>query len=536
MVLAATVLVMAGCGSSPTAIRATTTTKERTAATTTVPPVPECSVGALRIEGPWASPPGSTGASQYFLTFENASSSTCTLYGFPGVSFLDSHGNQIGSPAQRGTASTPELVRLTSDEQGYATLSVANPKVAPCAGPGTVVQVRIYPPASYVAAYVTPPYLLSVCTSTNAANYVDTTIGPVTSGTAPGDYGVLQAFSPETVTTWWSVVESNLTFGAYVTRTTDSGMKWQTVMTADHGISASNFLNTDTAWVAPTPASAGPATLYRTDNGGGSWQRIGSLPTACELQFVNLDDGWCTEITGAAGSEPVALYRTTDSGANWALTSSTNVPGEEASSSDALPFGCDKAITFTSPTAGWANSFCNGGSPWMYASTDAGAQWFPLASVPVPAGAPAWEGGGLSPPAVSGTHLATAMNIQGQPGTTAIATSSDSGQTWQSQLVPNPTRGWNVDLIDPSHWVLTNGTVMMASDNAGTTWRTWTPSVAMKASGPYGQTVTLDFLTPQLGWAEPSPNGGPFWWTTDGGTMWKAVTVTAGPYVLDSSR
>jgi len=84
--------------------------------------------------------------------------------------------------------------------------------------------------------------------------------------------------------------------------------------------------------------------------------------------------------------------------------------------------------------------------------------------------------------------------------------------------------------------VLTNGTVMMASDNAGTTWRTWTPSVAMKASGPYGQTVTLDFLTPQLGWAEPSPNGGPFWWTTDGGTMWKAVTVTAGPYVLDSSR
>jgi hypothetical protein len=362
---------------------------------------------------------------------------------------------------------------------------------------------------------------------------VPTTRLPATPTTVAGDHGILEGFFPETATTWWAVVSSNLTLNVYVTRTTDSGARWQIVMSAHDYISASTFLNANTGWVAVStnPGGAGPAPLYRTDNGGHSWHRIGSLPATCQLQFVNSTDGWCSSLGGAAGSMGVQLYRSTNGGTTWGLISVTNLAG--TSSDDALPTGCDKAIIFTSPTAGWTSSYCNGGSAWMYTTTDAGARWFPLGSVALPNGAPGPEGAGLSPPAVSGTDLATAVNIGGQPGATAIATSTDGGRRWHSQLVRPLTRNWDVDLIDPSHWRLTNGTVLMATDNAGATWRTRTPSVPLKAPGAYGNTLTLDFLTPQLGWASPGADGGPFWWTTNDGATWQAVTVTAGPYVVD---
>jgi hypothetical protein len=54
---------------------------------------------------------------------------------------------------------------------------------------------------------------------------------PAPPSTVAGDYGVLQSFQPESTTTWWAVVASNLTSQAYVVRTTDSGHSWQDVFT-----------------------------------------------------------------------------------------------------------------------------------------------------------------------------------------------------------------------------------------------------------------------------------------------------------------
>jgi hypothetical protein len=104
------------------------------------------------------------------------------------VSFLDRGGNQIGPPAQRGTAAAYHSVTLVPDRlllSGYARLDVTDPGISPCAGPGTVAKIRVYPPASYAAAEVTPPAGMQVCTSPNTADYIATTIGPITPTSSP---------------------------------------------------------------------------------------------------------------------------------------------------------------------------------------------------------------------------------------------------------------------------------------------------------------------------------------------------------------
>lgn len=150
---------------------------------TTSPSIATCSLADLRII---VMPPvGSAGALHYEFTFENVSATTCSLYGFSGVSFQNSEGDQIGPPAERGTVA-PQFVTLAQGAKGYATLDVTDPGIPPCTGPGTVTEIKVYPPASYRAAYVAPPTGMQVCASPSTPNYVDTTIGPVTATPGPG--------------------------------------------------------------------------------------------------------------------------------------------------------------------------------------------------------------------------------------------------------------------------------------------------------------------------------------------------------------
>ena len=72
----------------------------------------------------------------------------------------------------------------------------------------------------------------------------------------------------------------------------------------------------------------------------------------------------------------------------------------------------------------------------------------------------------------------------------------------------------------------------MSTNDAGAHWHTWTPTVATKSPGPYGAADNLDFLTPLDGWTIPSPDGGPFWWTNNGGSTWMPVRISACPYKL----
>jgi photosystem II stability/assembly factor-like uncharacterized protein len=353
-------------------------------------------------------------------------------------------------------------------------------------------------------------------------------------GSPPQDVGDLEQFAQVSATTWWATVVGNLSNQLFLVRTVDAGQHWQDVTPSgsefhvSDGVS-SDVLSADVAWVA---ADAGPATpqLFRTTDGGQSWQQMGTVPTGCTLQFVDPLHGWCWAGGAAAGSEAVSLYSTQDAGATWHRVSRTTGDGTEETV-DHLPFGCDKSLTFTSQTVGWASSFCAGGQPYLGTSKDGGARWHAVSPVPFAATADLSEGVGLSVPAVDGEDIAV-VDLGGLgPGASAVATSSNNGVSWRLHPLPAaPTHSyWNVDLIDPTHWRATDGDMIICTDDAGAHWSRWTPAVPMHDQ--YG-TLQLDFISPEVGAASDPADRTPLWSTTDGGKTWTKVVIDAGPYVL----
>jgi photosystem II stability/assembly factor-like uncharacterized protein len=349
---------------------------------------------------------------------------------------------------------------------------------------------------------------------------------------SPADSGLLERFAPQSATTWWAIVQSNLTSRSWVVRTVDSGRHWRDVTPPVKIVVSSAFAGSSAAWIeaATLHQSRQRQPLYRTLDGGRSWRRVGSVPDECRLDFVDLRHGWCIATGGATGSETVNLVRTTDGGATWTSASRTGI-FDRHSRPGALPFACDKTIAFTSPTVGWAAQTCAGGSPRLFVTVDGGKRWKALAPVPLPRRLLPPAGVGLSLPVRSGSRIIVSVNVGGLPhGATVIATSLSGGRSWRTQFIPGPLRYWTVDLIDAKHWLLSDGTTLLSTGDAGRRWHRSTATVRMTdvVGGPLG----LNFLSPQLGFAIPDGNGGPLWWTQDGGSTWHPIRVTAGPFAI----
>jgi Protein of unknown function (DUF4232) len=106
---------------------------------------------------------GGTAGSQYeLLTFRNTSTSTCTMNGHPGVSFVGmGNGTQLGAPAARTGAI--HTVRLAPGMTATALLQVVdagNYDPAQCA-PTTSDGLRVYPPDWRVSVFV--PFRTQAC-------------------------------------------------------------------------------------------------------------------------------------------------------------------------------------------------------------------------------------------------------------------------------------------------------------------------------------------------------------------------------------
>jgi hypothetical protein len=315
---------------------------------------------------------------------------------------------------------------------------------------------------------------------------VETSLSSSTSSSPRAEAALLEQFTPITTRTWWAIVEGDYG-GSDVVRTVDSGRHWKEVWTTP--VASGDFLNTEIGWIigsselGSTNSSTNQSvSLYRTLDGGRAWQRLGDVPSNCQLDFVDQLHGWCIAIGAAAGSESFDLYRTLDGGSTWTLASSTG-PDDTGSTPADVPFGCDP--------------------PGTPRSLDYGSR--------------------LGEPVVTGNQVAVSAEIRGTPGATAIATSTNGGLTWSTKAVPHSHRLWSVDLIDATHWILSDGQRFMATDDAVAHWRSWQSPVEM--TGAEGETLTPDFITPLVGWAVPGVNGGPFWWTTNGGITWHAVVI-----------
>ena len=108
---------------------------------------------------------GAAGTIFYKLNFTNLSGSTCTLFGYPGVSGTSLGGTQLGSPAIR-IGATPHTVTLANGATAFAQVGIVQPGLFPASqcGPVTAAGLRVFPPNQTQSKRV--PFPFTACSKT----------------------------------------------------------------------------------------------------------------------------------------------------------------------------------------------------------------------------------------------------------------------------------------------------------------------------------------------------------------------------------
>jgi hypothetical protein len=185
----ATVLVLAGCGTStrtatPTTLRPASGTVAQSSSSTspgpttlgtdvtasTGPPVtggqgPAVATTVLpagpalcttsQLTAGLGGEDGTAGTIYYQLTLRNSSSTACYVSGYPGVSFVaGTDGHQVGAAANRVAGPTPTVV-LGPAQAAASTLGIVDSGAYPSACQQTaVLGLRVYPPNRTAALFV----------------------------------------------------------------------------------------------------------------------------------------------------------------------------------------------------------------------------------------------------------------------------------------------------------------------------------------------------------------------------------------------
>lgn len=110
---------------------------------------------------------GAAGSVYQVIDFTNIGTSSCSLYGYPGVALAGgSPVTQIGAPASRSTASTPKLVSLAAGASANALVQITDAQNYPTSrcGPTASTYLQIYPPNQTTPIYLA--YKSMGCSST----------------------------------------------------------------------------------------------------------------------------------------------------------------------------------------------------------------------------------------------------------------------------------------------------------------------------------------------------------------------------------
>jgi hypothetical protein len=134
--------------------------------TSTSPPTSTCQTRDLGLA--LGQGEGTAGSLYEPLRFTNRGASACTLYGYPGVSFVaGGSGDQIGSPAARNPQHPATTVMLSPGASADAVVQVVDHgNYGPDQCKATAVSgLRVYPPGNKDAAYVPFPDAVTACST-----------------------------------------------------------------------------------------------------------------------------------------------------------------------------------------------------------------------------------------------------------------------------------------------------------------------------------------------------------------------------------
>jgi Protein of unknown function (DUF4232) len=116
-----------------------------------------CATGNLKAAVVTGEGGAAAGSTYYPVNLTNTGSSSCSLFGYPGVSWVSGpSGSQIGQPATRNPVITPSTVVLAPGQTAHVTIQVVdagNYDKSTCQ-PVTAHWLKIFPPGQFTALYV----------------------------------------------------------------------------------------------------------------------------------------------------------------------------------------------------------------------------------------------------------------------------------------------------------------------------------------------------------------------------------------------
>jgi photosystem II stability/assembly factor-like uncharacterized protein len=273
--------------------------------------------------------------------------------------------------------------------------------------------------------------------------------------------------------------------GGGVWKTTNAGQSWTPVFDKEPaqsiGAIAIDPSNVNVVWVgtgegAPRNDVIQGDGVYRTMNGGKTWQRMLPLQNALTARILIDPRDSNTVLVGVLG-DPFAdnvdrgIYRTTDGGKTWKKTlyvsPRTGVADMDAT---AKAPGVVYAGMWDYRRTGWSS---NSGGPngGLYKSTDFGATWQRLRGHGLPTGETGRIGVAIAP---SNPQRVYAL-IESKQG--LIWRSDDGGANWQmiskNTLIDERPFYYTHVFVDPTNQdhVWTLSVHVAVSDNGGKTWR-----------------------------------------------------------------
>lgn len=132
---------------------------------------PACATSALQVK--LGSSDGYAGGVYVVIDFTNSSGSSCTLFGYPGVSLVTGPPyKQIGLAAKRSTSTPKKLVTLAAGATASAQLQIVDALNFPSAtcGPAKATALKIYPPNQTEPVYL--PNASTGCTKPVQIMYI----------------------------------------------------------------------------------------------------------------------------------------------------------------------------------------------------------------------------------------------------------------------------------------------------------------------------------------------------------------------------